>query len=141
MRVGRPIGKGGVGDSEACSGRHDGGRVLTRCSRLARTRSGSSRVIVPCLPRSSPSMATLLHATSRSPHARLTPTCRGHRPIRRRTPPPAIPSRQQGHLGSVRIPSQPPLLFRHLGSATRALDPHHHCKLISFDFHFEHYEE
>ncbi|KAF0902872.1 hypothetical protein E2562_019167 [Oryza meyeriana var. granulata] len=43
------------------------------------------RVIVPCLSRSSPSVATLLHAASRSPHARLTLTCRGHWPIRQLT--------------------------------------------------------
>ncbi|KAF0922868.1 hypothetical protein E2562_002117 [Oryza meyeriana var. granulata] len=84
------------------------------------------RVIVPYPPRSLPSVATLLHAASHLPRAWLTPTCRGHRPIHRRTPPPTIPSRQQGLLGSVRIPSQPPLLFRSHGCATQALDPHHH---------------
>ncbi|KAF0919343.1 hypothetical protein E2562_029203 [Oryza meyeriana var. granulata] len=76
------------------------------------------QIIVPCPPRSSWSMANLLHAASRSPHAWLTPTYRGHQPILRRTPPPAIPSRQQGRLSLVRIPSQSPLLFCRHGCAT-----------------------
>ncbi|KAF0888843.1 hypothetical protein E2562_019354 [Oryza meyeriana var. granulata] len=98
------------------------------------------RVIVPCPPRSSPSMATLIHAASCSPHARFphlpgSPANLLLHATSRHPLAPAGPPR----LGEDLFSTSPPLLPPWMCNTSSRSTPPSPAHLI--DFCFEHHGE